>query len=122
MSSRKIERKNFNSPDETKSLEKAKAQIVKVGDFTIGRFTVEPGWKWSTHMKPIAKTDSCQLSHAGTLLSGKMMIAMDDGTKVEYGPGDVASISPGHDAWVVGNEPCVFVEFSGTSPEFGKPK
>ena len=115
MSAKKIERKSFNSPDETQAPSKAKAEIVNIGGFTVTRLTMEPGWKWSTDMKPVVKTDSCEKQHNGVCISGRVNIRMDDGTEVEYGPGDVASIPPGHDAWVVGNEPAVFLEWSETS-------
>lgn len=122
MSSKKIERKSLNSPDETRPAGKAKAELVNLGGFTIARFTAEPGWKWSTDVKPIVKTDSCQLSHAGVIVSGRLITVMDDGTRVEFGPSDAFSIPPGHDGWVVGDEPMVGIEFSGTSAEFAKPK
>ncbi|WP_163997133.1 cupin domain-containing protein [Pyxidicoccus caerfyrddinensis] len=85
------------------------------GGSIVGRGVFEPGWKWSQDVKPIAGTDSCQASHAGYVISGRMVVAMDDGTQAELGPGDIAIIPPGHDAWVVGNEPCVMVDFEGMS-------
>lgn len=107
-----IEVKNFDSPDETRPFEgKGEAKVVEVGGRTIGRGTFEPGWKWSENVKPIAKTDSCEVSHLGYVLSGRMKVFMDDGSEAEIGAGDVVAIHPGHDAEVVGDEPCVMVDF-----------
>jgi hypothetical protein len=87
-----------------------------IGDQTIGRGTFEPGWRWSNNVKPIAGTDSCQVSHLAYVVSGRMGIRMDDGTEVEVAAGDVFACPPGHDAWVVGDQPCVAVDFG----EFGE--
>jgi quercetin dioxygenase-like cupin family protein len=109
-----LEAKSLDSPDETRPFAaKGKADIVKVGDVTVGRGVFEPGWRWSEHVKPIAGTDSCQAPHAGYVLSGRMHVRMDDGTEAEVGPGDAFVISPGHDAWTVGDEACVALDFSG---------
>jgi hypothetical protein len=111
-----VEVKNFDSPDETRPFEgKGEAQVVNVAGQTIGKATFEPGWRWSDNVKPIAQTDSCQVSHLGYCLSGRMKVFMDDGSEGEVGPGDVAAIPPGHDAEVVGDEPCVMLDFG----EFG---
>lgn len=111
-----VEVKNFDSPDETRPFEgKGKADVVNLAGQTIGRGVFEPGWRWSSNVKPIAKTDSCQVSHLGYCISGRMKIYMDDGSEEEVGPGDVVAIPPGHDAEVVGDEACVLVDFG----EFG---
>jgi uncharacterized cupin superfamily protein len=111
-----IEVKNFDSPDETRPFEgNGRADVVQVAGRTIGRGTFEPGWRWSENVKPIAQTDSCEVSHLGYCLSGRMKVFMDDGSEGEVGPGDVVAIHPGHDAEVVGDEPCMFVDFG----EFG---
>jgi len=110
---RSLEAKSFNHPDETRPFESGKMEIVRLGETTIGRATLQPGWKWSTCVKPIAQTESCQVAHLGYMCAGRMKVVMDDGSERELGPGDMASIAPGQDAWVVGNEPVVFVEFSG---------
>ena len=111
-----VEVKNFDSPDETRPFEgKGKAEVVRVAGRTVGRGTFEPGWKWSENVKPIAGTDSCEVSHLGYCVSGRMRVRMDDGSEGEVGPGDVVAIHPGHDAEIVGDEPCVFVDFG----EFG---
>jgi hypothetical protein len=111
-----VEVKSFESPDEVRPFEgNGKADVVNVGGRAIGRATFEPGWRWSENIKPIAQTDSCQVSHLGYCISGRMKVVMDDGTEGECGPGDVVAIPPGHDAEVVGDEPCVFIDFG----EFG---
>src|SRR5438093_352711 len=104
--------KNFDSPDETRPFEgKGKAEVVQLADRTVSRGTYEPGWKWSENIKPIAQTDSCQVFHLAYILSGRMTVQMDDGSDVEIGPGDVCAIPPGHDAEVIGDEPCQLVDF-----------
>lgn len=104
--------KSFDSPDETREFEgKGHAKMVELAGHTIGKGTFEPGWRWSENVKPIAGTDSCQVSHLGYVLSGSMRIYMDDGSEVELGAGDVVAIPPGHDAEVSGSEPCVMVDF-----------
>ncbi len=104
--------KTFDSPDETRPFEgKGEAKVVELAGHTVGRGTFEPGWKWSENVKPIAGTDSCEVSHFGYVLSGGMRIHMDDGQVVEVGAGDVVAIPPGHDAEVVGQEACVMVDF-----------
>ena len=108
-----IEKKSLNTPDETRTFEKGKLEVVKLEKGVIGRATFEPGWKWSTCVKPIAKTKSCQTAHFGYIVSGRMKVVMDDGTDTEYGPGDAMSISPGHDAWIVGDESCVAIDVTG---------
>jgi uncharacterized cupin superfamily protein len=111
-----IEIKSFDSPDETRPFEgNGQAEVVEVAGRTIGRGTFEPGWTWSGNVKPIAGTDSCEVSHLGYVLSGRMRVQMDDGSDDEIGPGDVVAIPPGHDAEVIGDEPCVMVDFG----EFG---
>src|ERR671916_2721382 len=104
--------KSFDSPDETRPFEgKGKADVVNLGGRTIGKGTFEPGWRWSENVKPIAGTDSCQVSHLGYCVSGRMKVMMDDGTEGEVGPGQVVAIPPGHDAVVVGDEACVLIDF-----------
>ena len=87
--------------------------MVKLDGGTVGLGTFEPGWRWSEHVKPLAGTDTCQSAHIGYCISGRMVVQMDDGTEKEVAPGDVVVIPPGHDAWVVGDEPCVQVDFTG---------
>lgn len=108
-----VQGKNLSSPDETRSFENGKMEVVSLGNVTVGRAVFEPGWRWSENVKPIAGTESCQVPYAGYCISGRMKVIMDDGSELEIGPEDAAVIPPGHDAWIVGNEPCVWVEFSG---------
>ena len=111
-----LEVKSFDSPDETRPFEgKGHADVVIIAGQTVGRATFEPGWRWSENVKPIAGTDSCQVSHLGYVLSGQMRVFMDDGTEGIASQGDVCAIPPGHDAEVVGDEPCVMLDFG----EFG---
>ena len=111
-----VEVKNIDSPDETRPFEgKGEARVLKVAGRDIGYAVFEPGWKWSTNVKPIAETDSCEVSHLGYCISGRMKVYMDDGSEAEIGPGDVSAIPPGHDAEVIGDEPYVGVDFG----EFG---
>lgn len=109
----KVESKSFNSPTEVRKFEKGKVELVKIDGVTIGRATFEPGWRWSTSMKQIAKTDSCQTAHLGYQLSGIMTIRMDDGTETTVRAGEVVKLPSGHDGWVVGNKPVVFIDFQG---------
>jgi len=110
----RMEARNLNTkPDDTRRFDKGKIDIANVGNVTIGRFTLEPGWRWSTSLKAMMKTDSCQQHHTGYIISGRMKVRMNDGTEMECGPGEVAVIPPGHDASVVGNEPCVGIDFTG---------
>jgi mannose-6-phosphate isomerase-like protein (cupin superfamily) len=111
MKSRNLDR----NPDESRKLPNGKTDIANLGDATVARMTAEPGWKWSNDVKPIVKTNSCQLSHTQYAISGRLRVRMDDGTEQEFGPGEAMYIPPGHDAWVVGNEPFVSVEFSARS-------
>ncbi len=110
-------RKSLDAPEETRPFEanKGKMEVVKLESGTVGRGTFEPGWKWSTHVKPIAKTDSCQSAHMGYIISGRMKVVMDDGQEGEVGPGDVMVCPPGHDAWIVGDEPCVLIDWQGVA-------
>jgi uncharacterized cupin superfamily protein len=104
--------KPMSSPDEVRSLPKTKVEVVKTGDSAIMRMSFQPGWKWSECVKPTAGTQSCQVHHVSYVLSGRMKVVMDDGTSKELTAGDAAVVPPGHDAWVLGNEPCVMVDFT----------
>lgn len=109
----KFESKSLNSPEEVRKFDKGRVELVKVAGASIGRAIFEPGWKWSTCVKPIANTNSCQAAHYGYQLSGTMTTRMDDGTEIISKAGDVLNIPPGHDAWVVGSEPVVLIDFQG---------
>lgn len=110
-----LTRRSFDSPDETRPFEQGKGRldVINTDGGVVGRATFEPGWKWSEHVKPIAGTDSCQAAHAGYFVSGRMTVRMDSGEEMEFGPGDVAIMAPGHDAWIVGDEPCVVIDWQG---------
>ena len=107
--------RHFQVPDEVREFPHGKAEILKVDDAEIGRLIFQPGWRWSNDVKPIAKTDSCQAPHFQYHLAGRLAIRMDDGTEFVAGPGDVTSLPGGHDAWVVGDEPVVVVDWFGAS-------
>ncbi len=108
-----VENRNFESPDETRTPEKTTVELVNLAGGQIGRYTFQPGWRWSECIKPVVKTDSCQVEHVGYAVSGGLHVEHEDGSSGEVGTGDVYRIAPGHDAWVVGDEPAVFVEFQG---------
>ena len=114
-------KKSFDAADETRTASKTKVDVVDLGGVTAMRGTFEPGWKWSECVKPVAGTESCQVAHMGYVAAGRMMIRMDDGTEHEFGPGDVGTIPPGHDAWVVGDDACVFIDFQG-GETYAKPQ
>ena len=107
------ELKSFGKPEEVREFPKGRVDLLKVGGATGGRATFEPGWRWSTSVQPIAKTKSCEAPHFQYHVSGVLMVLMDDGTELECKPGDVSHLPSGHDAWVVGNEPAVIVDFQG---------
>ena len=109
----KIVVKRFSSADETRKFNRGRAEILKIGEGTVGCGVFEPGWRWSTDVKPIAGTKSCEVAHAGYCVTGQMRIRMDDGEEAEIRAGDYCVIPPGHDAWVLGNETCTFVDVAG---------
>lgn len=109
----KPEHKRFASPDETRKFEKGRVDLVNFGNGSVGRLTLEPGWQWSKHVKPIAGTEWCEAPHFQYQASGKLHIVMQDGTEIESAAGDVTVLPEGHDAWVVGNEPVVLVDWHG---------
>ena len=104
-------KKNFDTPDDVMAIPNGNVDIVKLGELTVARSTFNPGWRWSESVKAIAKTDSCQVHHIGYQVGGRLRVRLNDGSEVEYGPGDAYDIPPGHDAWVLGNEPVVMVDF-----------
>lgn len=105
-----VEKKSLSHPDETMKPEKLKVEVVTVGGFTFQRVTAEPGWQWSKHMKPVQKTESCQKHHLLYMISGKVHTRMNDGKEEEFGPGEIGVTPPGHDGWVVGNQPAIWLE------------
>jgi len=111
----KAERKNLSSPDEVRTFEKGKLDLVKIGGGVVGRLTLEPGWRWSQHVKPTAGTEWCEAPHFQYHVSGRIHVAMSDGTEFEAGAGEITALPQGHDAWVVGNEPVVLIDWAGAS-------
>ena len=105
---------NFDSPSETREFEKGRFEIYRVGPMTLGRATYEPGWRWSEHVGPESGEDSCRVEHVGVVLSGRAAVKMDDGTEHLMGPGDFFHVPPGHDSWVVGDEPYVSLHVMGS--------
>lgn len=105
--------KSMQKPEEVREFPLGRVELVKIGDSMVGRATFQPGWRWSESVKPIAKTESCQAPHFQYHISGVLRVRMDDGKEFDCKPGDIACIPPGHDAWVVGDEPVVMVDFQG---------
>jgi hypothetical protein len=109
------EHKTFSKPDEVRDFPNGRAEILGFGEAQVGRLTLQPGWRWSNDVKPLAGTDSCKAPHFQYHVSGQLGILMDDGTAFVAGPGDVTSLPSGHDAWVIGDEPVVVVDWFGAS-------
>jgi len=109
------EQKRFDKADETRTFEYGRVDLIRIGDSEIGRLTLEPGWRWSTHVKPLAGTDWCEAPHFQYHVAGILHIQMTDGTEFDAVPGDVTALPQGHDAWVVGDEPVVVVDWWGAS-------
>lgn len=111
----RIIHKSLDQPEEVRPFEEGsgKLELVNMDAGAVGRATFEPGWRWSKHVKPIAGTDSCQVSHMGYVISGSMKIVMDDGEDAEFVPGDFMVVPPGHDAWIVGDQACVVIDWQG---------
>lgn len=116
----KFEAKSHDSPDEVRSPDKTRVEVVRLEGFTLGRITFEPGWRWSACVKPVVKTDSCQVSHVGYAVSGRITIRMKDGTQKTIVAGESYTIPPGHDAWVEGNERFVGIEVM-SAEQYAKP-
>jgi hypothetical protein len=108
-----MQQKSLNSPDETRTFDKGKLELVTISGVTFGRATLNPGWKWSESIKPIVKTKTCEAPHTQYIISGKLKIVMDNGLEAVLGAGDAAVVPPGHDAWVIGNEPVVLIDVTG---------
>ena len=112
--------KSIDTPDEKRDFPQGKLELVNLAGLMFGRGTFQPGWRWTTSLKEIAGTDMCMVPHKGYIVSGHMTIEMADGTRIECGPGDVFVADPGHDAWVVGDEPCVAFDFSGGMGDYAR--
>jgi quercetin dioxygenase-like cupin family protein len=118
-----LEKKSIDKPDEIRPFRdgKGKMSVFMLGNQIMGRGEFEPGWRWSEHVKPIAGTDSCQAAHTGIILEGSMVVKMDSGDEMEYGPGDAFYMPPGHDAWIVGDKRCVLIDVTGVA-KYAKPR
>ena len=115
-----VQKKRLDSPDETRPFGRGKVEIVNVGGVTVVRTHHEPGWKWTEDVKPLAKTDRCENQHVGYVVQGRLKVVGRDGSEGEINAGDAFVIPPGHDAWTVGNETVILVDFKG-SPAGAKP-
>jgi hypothetical protein len=115
MRAHETEHKTFTKPDETREFPRGRAELLKIGGGEVGRLVFQPGWRWSNDVKPIAKTASCEAPHFQYHVSGRLAIRMDDGREIIAGPGDITSLPGGHDAWVVGDEPAVVIDWFGAS-------
>jgi mannose-6-phosphate isomerase-like protein (cupin superfamily) len=109
----KPEMKRFDAPDDSRTFEKGKLELITTGGLTVGRATYEPGWKWSEHVGPSEGAKRCSVEHVVLVVSGRLVVAMDDDAQVEVGAGDLVYVPPGHDSWVVGDEPYVSLHFMG---------
>jgi quercetin dioxygenase-like cupin family protein len=117
-----IDVRRFGTPDEKRPfVDKGFVEVLSFAAGTVGRAVFEPGWQWSKHVQPIAGTKSCQAAHAAFVVAGRMRIVSDDGQTVDVGPGDVVFINPGHDAWVLGDEPCIMLDFAGAA-DYARPR
>ena len=117
-----LERKNFDSPDESRDfVAHGRLEVLRLEAGTVRRATYEPGWHWSEHVGPLAGSTTCRATHFGMVLSGSQAVRLNDGAEIVLTAGDVFSIPPGHDGWAVGHEPCVVIDFSGSDPFGGAP-
>jgi hypothetical protein len=108
-----MEGKSLNRPDEVRTFDNGKLEIINIGGRTVGRATFQPGWRWSNSVKPLVNTKSCEAPHFQYHISGTLRVKMDDGAERDFKAGDVSLLESGHDAWVIGNEPVVIVDFQG---------
>ena len=117
----KFEVKSHDKPDEVRTPNKTRIEVVRLDGFTLGRFMFQPGWRWSQCIKPVVHTDSCQNSHVGYAVSGRLTVVGKDGSTKSISPGDSYTIPPGHDAWVEGNEPFICIEVM-SAEQFAEPQ
>ena len=116
-----VQVRGLDQPDERRSFPNGAVEMVTIADTMIGWARFEPGWRWSNDVKPIAGTEWCMVLHEGYCVSGSAIVRADDGSETRVGPGDGYVIQPGHDAWVVGDEPWVTVDFSQAMADYAKP-
>lgn len=117
-----IRRRSFETPDGLRESPLLRVEVARIGSNTIGRGVAQPGWHWAEHMAPVMRMESCPIHHVQVLLSGHFTVRMDDGEEVAFQPGDVMDVPPGHDAWVVGDEPAVLIDFAGNIDALGLPR
>ena len=120
MTVHKLQTKSHDTPDEVRVPDKTRVEVVRLEGFTIGRFTLQPGWQWSQCVKPVVKTDTCQVAHVGYAVSGRIIIKMNDGSQTTIVPGMSYTIPPGHEAWVEGNEAFIAIEVM-SAEQYAKP-
>ncbi len=116
----KLTKKNLGTPDVTKECGHGTLELATLEDTTLARVTLQPGWKWSESIRPMVNTESCQVQHLQYVISGRLRVVQDDGSQTDLKPGDFASIPPGHDAWVLGEEPFVCVDFSPDMKQYAE--
>lgn len=116
MSSGTMTKRRFDAPDEHRPFPLGSNDVVTLGGVTLGLASYEPGWKWSDAIRPIVGTESCEVEHLGYVLSGRMAARMNDGSEMEFAAGDLVHIPPGHDGWIVGDEPVLFLQIMGAAP------
>jgi hypothetical protein len=112
-----IEHRNMSEPDETRTPDKTTMEVVQLGGATIARLTAQPGWRWSECIQPVVGGESCQAAHLGYVLAGRLHIRADDGTEADIAAGETYRLEPGHDAWVLGDQPFVALEFETKTAE-----
>jgi quercetin dioxygenase-like cupin family protein len=117
----KLAKKNFRSPDVTRDCGHGTLELASLEDTVLAKVTLQPGWRWSEHVRPMAHTETCQVHHVHYVLSGRLRVVAEDGSQMELAAGDFAVIGPGHDAWVIGNEPFVGLDFSPDMKQFAEP-
>lgn len=117
-----IQTRSLSEPDEVREADRARIEVMSIGGIDLLRITVQPGWRWSESIKPIAGTDTCQIAHVGYCISGSLHIQMDDGGSAELSAGEAFTCEPGHDAWVTSDEPAVFLEFSPSAQNYATPQ
>jgi class 3 adenylate cyclase len=117
-----IRRKSLLAPDEVREFQLGTGEMTRVGSYVVGRGVLQPGWRWSTHMGPVMGTPSCPVHHVQLILSGRFGVRMDDGEEIILVPNDIAEIPPGHEAWVEGDEPAVFLDIGGNIDVIGLPR
>jgi hypothetical protein len=110
----------MRTPDETREFPSGKLELINIGGGQVGKLTLAPGWRWSQHVKPLAGTEWCEAPHFQYHVSGRLHVLQNDGVEFEAGPGDVSALPSGHDAWVVGDEPVVIIDWAGAS-NYAKP-